>query len=82
MHNFIEFEVIITDLCSFMYLLKPTYKTGDVTTFAEPAVYILYLFANNFASKKEYSFYYSKRPISLLFHALSHETIFFIANVL
>ena len=61
--------------------IKPTYPTSDVTTFAESAVYILYIFANNFGTKRDS--YYSKQPISVLFHALSHGTINnFIANVL
>ena len=54
--------------------IKPTYSASDVTTFAESAVYVLYIFANNFGSKE---------PIGLRFHALSHEKIKnFIANVL
>ena len=60
--------------------IKQTYPTSDVTTFAESAIYILYIFANNFATKRVY---YSKQPISLFFHTLSHETIKnFIANTL
>ena len=57
--------------------IKPTYPTSDVTTFAVSAVYILHIFAT-----KEIV-YYSKRPIGLFFHVLSHETIkIFIANAL
>ena len=33
--------------------IKPTYPTSDVTTFAESAVYILYIFANNFGTKRD-----------------------------
>ena len=52
--KFIEFELIITELCSFMYIfIKPTYPTSDVTTFAESAVYILYIFANNVGTKRD-----------------------------
>ena len=53
--------------------IKPTYPTSDVTTFAESAVYILYIF--QITSELKEIVYYSKRPISLLFHALSHKTI-------
>ena len=56
--------------------IEPTYPTSDVTTFADSAVYILYIFANNFGTKRDIV-YYSKWPISLLFHALSHKTIKF-----
>ena len=48
--------------------IKPTYPNSDLTTFAESAVYILYIFANNVGTKRD-------RPIGLLFHALGHETI-------
>ena len=59
--------------------IKPTYPTSDVRTFAESAVYILYIFENNFELKE--MVYYSKGPICLLFQALSHETVkIFIAN--
>ena len=53
--------------------IKPTYLTSDVRTFTESAVYILYIFANNFELKE--MVYYSKGPICLLFHTLSHETV-------
>ena len=33
--------------------LKPTYPTSDFTTFAESAVYILHIFANNFGAKRD-----------------------------
>ena len=33
--------------------IKPTYPTSDVTTFAESAVYILHIFANNFGTKRD-----------------------------
>ena len=60
--------------------MNPTYPTSELTTFAESAVYILYIFANNLETERVY---YSKQPMALLFHALSHETIkIFIANVL
>ena len=61
--------------------ITPTYPTSDLTIFAESAVYILHIFANNFGTKRVV--FYSKRPISLFFHALSHKTIkIFIANAL
>ena len=38
----------------FVYVFtKPTYQTSDVTTFAESAVYILHVFANNFGTKRD-----------------------------
>ena len=49
-------------------LIKPTYPTSDVTTFAESALYTLYNFANNFKTKKVNG-YYSKRSVGLIFHA-------------
>ena len=33
--------------------IKSTYPTSDVTTFAESAVYILHIFANNFGTKSD-----------------------------
>ena len=33
--------------------IKPTYPTSDVPTFAKSAVYILHIFANNFATKRD-----------------------------
>ena len=56
-----------------MYLLKPTYRTSDVTTFAESAVYILYIFVNNFGKKRD--------NLSAYFFMLFHIKIF-ISNVL
>ena len=64
-----------------MLVYVPIYPTSDVTTFAESAVYILYTFANT--SELKEIVYYSKRPISLLFYALSHGRIKkFIADAL
>ena len=38
----------------FVYVfIKPTYPTGDVTAFAESAVYTLHIFANNFGTKRD-----------------------------
>ena len=68
--NLFEFEVIIIGLCSFMYLL--TYPTSD----------IFYTFLEITSELREIV-YYSKRPIGLLFYALSHKTIkIFDADVL
>ena len=59
--------------------IKQTYPTSDVTMLLNQQ-FIFCTFANNFATKRVY---YSKQPISLFFHALSHETIKnFIANTL
>ena len=33
--------------------IKPNYPTSDVITFAESAVYIFYIFANNFGTKRD-----------------------------
>ena len=33
--------------------MKPTYLTTDVIIFAESAVYILYIFANNLGTKSD-----------------------------
>ena len=33
--------------------IKPIYVTSDVTTFAELAVYILYIFSNNLGTKRD-----------------------------
>ena len=52
-------------------LIQITYVTDDVTIFTELAIYILPIFANNFATKRDYT----KRPIGLFFHALSNKTI-------
>ena len=52
--------------------IKPTYPTSDVTTFGESAVYILFILQKT--SELKEIVYYSKRRISLLFHALSHKT--------
>ena len=61
--------------------VKPPYPTSGVTTFAESAVHILYIFANNFGTRRDSLL--QKRPIGLLFHAFPLETIkVFIANVL
>ena len=79
-HNFIEFERI-TELCSFMHLLH--LLTQLVTSqLLLNQQFILCTFLQITSELKEVV-YYSKRPISLLFHALSHQTIkIFIANVL
>ena len=55
--------------------IKLTYPTSDVTTFAESAVYICKFL--QITSELKEIVCYSKRPIGLLFHALSHETMFF-----
>ena len=34
-------------------IIKPTYPTSDLTTFAESAVYILYIFANNLGTERD-----------------------------
>ena len=52
----------------FVYVfIKPTYPTSDVTTFAESAVYIFTFLRITWELKE--IVYYSKRPISLFFHA-------------
>ena len=61
--------------------IEPTYPTSDVTAFAASAVYILYIL--QITSELKEIVCYSKCPIGLLFHALSHATIkIFIVNVL
>ena len=61
--------------------IKPTYRTSDVTTFAESAVYIFTFL--RLTSELKDIVYYSKRPMGLIFHVLSHETITnLFANVL
>ena len=72
---FFDASCHVVSVCKILLSL-----TSDVTTFAESVVYILYIFANNFGTERDY---YGKGPIGLLFHVFSHETInFSIANVL
>ena len=49
--------------------IKPNYPTSDVTTFAESAVYILTLLRKT--SELNEIVFYSKRPVSIFFHASS-----------
>ena len=51
MKNFIEFE-LITELRSVLSSMNP-YLTSDFTSCAESAIYILQIFANNFATKRD-----------------------------
>ena len=37
----------------FNVFIEPTYSTGGIITFGESAVYILYIFANNFGTKRD-----------------------------
>ena len=70
--KFIEFELIITELCSFMSLLN--LLTQLVTSqLLLNQQFIFCTFLQITLELKEIVCY-SKRPIGLLFHALSHET--------
>ena len=40
-------------MLSFVFI-KDTNPTCDVTSFAESAIYILHIFANNFQTKRDY----------------------------
>ena len=81
MKNFIEFEVIITELCSFMYLLN--LLTQLVTSQLLLSQLFIFCTFLQITSELKQIVYYSKRRIGLLFHVLSHKTIKnFIANVL
>ena len=51
--NFTEHELIKTELCSFMYILNLRTQLVTSPTFADLAVYILYIFANNFGIKRD-----------------------------
>ena len=66
----------------FVYaFIKPAYTTRTSQLLLNRQ-FILCTFLQITSELKEVV-YYSKRPISLLFHALSHQTIkIFIANVL
>ena len=70
----IEFELIITDLvCSFMYLLNLLNQlVTSQLLLNQQFIFCTFL---QITSELKEIVYYSKRPISLLFHALSHETI-------
>ena len=71
--KFIEFEIIITELCSFMYLLNLlTQLVTSQLLLNQQFIFCTFL---QITSELKEIVYYSKRPISLLFHALSHETI-------
>ena len=79
--KFVEFDLIITELCSFMYLLSVlTQLVTSQVLLNQQFIFCIFL---QITSKLKEIVDYSKRPISLLFHALLHETIKnFIANVL
>ena len=79
--KFVEFDLIITELCSFMYLLSLlTQLVTSQVLLNQQFIFCIFL---QITSKLKEIVDYSKRPISLLFHALLHETIKnFIANVL
>ena len=73
MQNFVEFDRIITELCSFMYLLNLlTQLVRSQLLLNQQFIFCTFLQIN---SELKEIVYYSKRPISLLFHALLRETI-------
>ena len=72
---------MVTELCSFIYLLNLLTQLVTSQRLLNHQ-FIFCTFLRITSELKEIA-YYSKRPIGLLFHALSHETIkFFIANAL
>ena len=81
MQNFVESDEIITELCSFVYLLNLlTQLVTSQLLLNQQFIFCTFL---QITSELKEIVYYSKRPISLFFHALSHETIKkFIANAL
>ena len=46
MQDFIELELLITELRSVLYSINISYSIGDVTSCTESASYILQIFAN------------------------------------
>ena len=71
--KFIEFELIITELYSFMYLLNLlTQLVTSQLLLNQQFIFCTFL---QITSDLKEIVYYNKRPISLLFHALSHKTI-------
>ena len=44
---------------------KHTCQTSDVTHFAESAIYILYIFANNFATKRDHCYTKHNHTVTL-----------------
>ena len=73
LEKFIEFELIIAELCSFMYLLNLLIQlVTSQLLLNQQFIFCTFL---QITSELKEIVYYSKRPISLLFHALSHETI-------
>ena len=73
MQNFIEFELIITELCLVLYSLKILTQlvTSHVLLNQQFAFYTFL----RITSKLKEIVYYIKRPISLFFYALSNKTI-------
>ena len=80
MQNFIDFKWIITELCSFAYLLNLlTQLVMSQRLLNQQFMFCKFL---QITSELKEIVCYSKRPIGLLFHALSHETIkIFIAYI-
>ena len=75
MQNFNDFELIITELCSFMYLINLlTQLVMSQHLLNQQFIFCIFL---QITSELKEIVCYSKRPIGLLFHALSHETMFF-----
>ena len=72
MENFIVFDLIITVLFSFMYLLN--LLTQPVTSQLLLNQQFLFCTFLQITSELKETVYYSNRPIGLRFHALSHET--------
>ena len=71
--NFVEFDWIITELCSFMYLLNLlTQLVTSQLLLDQQFIFCTFL---QITSELKGIVYYSKPPISSLFHALSHKTI-------
>ena len=68
MKNFIEFEFVISEVRSVLYSIKHTYPTSDVTNSAESTFYILQLYANNFATRRD--FVLQQKANRLIFYAI------------
>ena len=73
LQNFVEFDWIITELCSFMYLSNLlTQLVTSQLLLNQQFIFCTFL---QITSELKEIVYYSKRPISLLFYALSHEAL-------
>ena len=80
MKNFIEFQLIITEMCLLLYVLNLlTQLVTAQRLLSQQFIFCTFL---QIPSELKEIVYYSKRPIGLFFHALLHEAIkIFIANV-